>query len=126
MDPKSLFYRCEICGNLVYLIDEGKGTLVCCGQDMVNLVANTGDGAVEKHVPVFVEGDPDSVKVGELPHPMEEAHHIEWVFVECCASKCLYKLDVGKAPEIPVMCQKPKPSKVYAYCNLHGLYEATF
>jgi len=27
-------YRCEICGNVVRVIEAGGGTLVCCGQDM--------------------------------------------------------------------------------------------
>jgi superoxide reductase len=30
-------YRCEICGNVVEVLEEGVGTLVCCGQPM-NLV----------------------------------------------------------------------------------------
>ena len=46
------FYRCEECGNIVELINNGGGELVCCGQPMVELKANTTDAANEKHVPV--------------------------------------------------------------------------
>lgn len=27
-------YECEICGNVVKVLEAGVGTLVCCGQDM--------------------------------------------------------------------------------------------
>lgn len=27
-------YKCEICGNVVKVIESGKGTLVCCGESM--------------------------------------------------------------------------------------------
>jgi superoxide reductase len=28
-------YKCELCGNVVKVMEGGAGTLVCCGQDMV-------------------------------------------------------------------------------------------
>jgi len=28
-------YECEICGNVVKVVESGIGTLVCCGEDMV-------------------------------------------------------------------------------------------
>ena len=31
---KGQTYKCEICGNTVEVIEEGTGTLVCCGQNM--------------------------------------------------------------------------------------------
>ena len=71
-------YRCNLCGNMVEVVKVGGGTLVCCGQDMELLVESSTDAAVEKHVPVIekVEGG-TRVKVGEVAHPMEEAHLIE-------------------------------------------------
>jgi superoxide reductase len=27
-------YRCEICGNVVRVVEEGEGELVCCGEPM--------------------------------------------------------------------------------------------
>ena len=47
------FLKCSICGNIVGLIQDGGGELVCCGKPMQELVANTEDAAQEKHVPVF-------------------------------------------------------------------------
>ncbi len=65
MDVK--FYRCKLCGNIVELIHDGKGELVCCEEAMTLLKANTTDAATEKHVP-FVEkkGDTVVVKVGSV------------------------------------------------------------
>ena len=71
-------YKCEVCGNIVEVLHAGGGELVCCGQPMKQLVENTVDAAKEKHVPVIekVEGG-YLVKVGAVPHPMEEKHYIE-------------------------------------------------
>ena len=73
-------YKCEICGNIVEVLHGGQGDLVCCGQPMKQQVENTVDAAKEKHVPVIEKtADGIMVKVGSVPHPMEEKHYIEWV-----------------------------------------------
>lgn len=77
---KDIFYRCEKCGNIVALVKSGGGTLVCCGQDMTQLVANTVDASQEKHVPdVKVKGNKIKVQVGSVIHPMVPEHYIEWI-----------------------------------------------
>ena len=45
MDNKRKFLRCEICGNLVGMIEDRGPTVVCCGQPMTELKANTADAA---------------------------------------------------------------------------------
>jgi superoxide reductase len=76
----ALFYRCELCGNIVAMVKVGGGTLTCCGQPMTALVANSTDAAQEKHVPVAVKkGGKLQVTVGSVIHPMTEEHHIEWI-----------------------------------------------
>jgi len=125
MAEKSNFYKCGLCGNLVYLIDDGGGTLVCCGQDMLNLIPGSVDASLEKHVPVpILAGNIMTIKVGELPHPMTQEHHIEWIFVEGASSGQLEKLPVDGAPEVTIMTSADVPLRVYAYCNLHGLWVA--
>jgi superoxide reductase len=82
MEPMEIgvFYRCQICGNLVALIHEGGGELVCCGQPMTRLVANAADASKEKHVPVVVKGNGTvDVTVGSVAHPMTAEHFIEWI-----------------------------------------------
>jgi len=80
---KTKFFICETCGNLVSLLNEGGGTLVCCGNEMKELVPNTKDAAVEKHVPVIeVEGNKVTVTIGSVIHPMVDEHWIEWLYLE--------------------------------------------
>ncbi|NLW67562.1 MAG: desulfoferrodoxin, partial [Bacteriovoracaceae bacterium] len=73
-------YKCEVCGNIVEVIHEGKGELVCCGKPMKLFTENTADAAYEKHVPVIEKtAEGYRVKVGGVTHPMEEKHYIEWI-----------------------------------------------
>ena len=50
-------YRCQICGNVVEVVNPG-AVLSCCGEPMKLMKENTSDGAKEKHVPVIepIEG----------------------------------------------------------------------
>ncbi len=99
--PKNLeVYKCALCGNIVEVVHAGDGELVCCGEPMALLTANTVDAAKEKHVPVIekVAGG-YKVKVGSVAHPMEEKHYIEWI--ELIADGKVYRqfLKPGDAPE---------------------------
>ncbi len=75
----------------------------------------------EKHVPILetVEGG-TRVKVGSVPHPMEEKHHIEWVEVEGEGLLCLKFLQPGEAPEAEF---RVRATKAREYCNIHGLWK---
>jgi superoxide reductase len=118
------FYRCSICGNLVGVINDGGGELVCCGQPMVHLEANTSDGATEKHVPIGTRsGNKLHVAVGSVPHPMTEAHWIQWIAVAQDNRTQRIALKPGQAPEADFTVEDG-PLTVYEYCNLHGLWKA--
>jgi superoxide reductase len=117
-------YKCEVCGNMVEVLHTGAGELVCCGAPMKNYVENTVDAAKEKHVPVVEKiAGGFKVKVGSVPHPMEEKHYIEWI--ELIADGKAYRqfLQPGQAPEATFEIQA---DKVVAreYCNLHGMWKA--
>ncbi|KPJ76264.1 MAG: desulfoferrodoxin [Deltaproteobacteria bacterium SG8_13] len=113
-------YKCEVCGNIVEVLHAGAGELVCCGQPMVLLTENTVDAAKEKHVPVVekVAGG-FKVKVGDVPHPMEEKHYIEWV--EIIADGRAYRqfLNPGQPPEATFNIEADQVT-AREYCNLHG------
>ena len=64
------FYKCPICGNIVGLIDGNMEHITCCGKPMEEMVANTTDAAVEKHVPVY-ERVEDEIFV-KVNHVMEK------------------------------------------------------
>lgn len=119
-------YKCEACGNIVIAIHEGDGDLVCCGEEMILMTENTVDAAKEKHVPVVEkDGDKITVKVGSVPHPMEEKHYIEWI--ECQIGDTVFTkmLKPGDAPEAEFCaCGLSGDIVVREYCNLHGLWKA--
>lgn len=117
-------YKCEACGNIVEVLHGGKGELVCCGAPMKLMTENTVDAAKEKHVPVIEKtADGVKVKVGDVPHPMEDKHFIEWI--EIVADGNVYRrfLNPGEAPEavFPVQADKVTARE---YCNLHGHWKA--
>jgi len=117
------FYRCDICGNLVGLIKNGGGQLVCCGKPMKELKANTTEASTEKHIPVATRKDGKIyVEVGSMPHPMTEGHYIEWIAVVSDDGTERISLSPTDEPKA-VFCDK-KNADVYAYCNLHGLWKA--
>lgn len=124
MSSSSSFYRCSICGNLVDLIEDGGGELICCGQPMNLLTANTTDGATEKHVPVGErQGNKLHVKVGSVPHPMTDAHYIQWIFIAQGNHTQRVALKPDQAPEADFFVDDG-PVTIYEYCNLHGLWMA--
>ena len=117
-------YKCEACGNIVEVLHGSDGTLVCCEQNMTLLTENTVDAAKEKHVPVIEKtADGVKVKVGDVPHPMEEKHFIQWVELIADNKSCIQFLQPGDAPEAEF---KTTADQVTAreYCNLHGLWKA--
>lgn len=119
------FFRCKHCGNMVGQLFDAGVPLVCCGEPMEELIANTVDASVEKHVPVVtVEGDLVKVVIGAVEHPMTEEHHITWIYLLTERGGQRKCLRVGEKPEISFAMTEDKPLAAYAYCNLHGLWKA--
>ncbi|MCD6421935.1 desulfoferrodoxin [bacterium] len=117
-------YRCNVCGNVVEVLHAGAGTLVCCGQPMELLTEKTEDAGLEKHVPVIEKTETGYlVKVGSIPHPMEEKHYIEWIELVTDGKSCRKFL---KPDEKPEALFEVKAEKVWAreYCNIHGLWKS--
>jgi superoxide reductase len=123
MAEKLEIYKCEACGNIVEVVHGGGGELVCCGAPMNLLVENTVDAAKEKHVPVIekVEGGV-KVKVGDVAHPMEDKHYIEWVEIIADGKAYRQFLDPGQAPEA-VFKIDAQNITAREFCNLHGLWK---
>ncbi len=124
MTGRLQIYKCEICGNIVEVLHEGKGELVCCGEPMKHFVENTVDAAQEKHVPVIERTASGlKVKVGSVPHPMEEKHYIEWIEVIADGEAYRQFLKPGEAPEANFDIPGEKVT-AREYCNLHGLWKS--
>jgi len=118
------FYRCAHCGNIVSFLENSGVSVICCGEPMAELQANTADAAQEKHVPVAArEGGKLKVTVGSVAHPMMEEHHIAWIAVAEGNRTTRIQLMAQGAPEAEFYAGEG-PVTVYAYCNLHGLWAA--
>ncbi|MBP5678402.1 MAG: desulfoferrodoxin Dfx [Bacilli bacterium] len=117
-------WKCMSCGNIVTVLKEGTCIPNCCGKEMVELKANTVDAAVEKHVPVVeVDGRDVTVTCGEVLHPMEEKHYIEFMILETSQGVQIAYLKPGEEPICHFsLAEKEEVKKAYAYCNLHGLW----
>jgi superoxide reductase len=123
MTSKNQIYRCPVCGNIIEVIHAGEGELVCCGQPMQLVQSKTEDVGQEKHLPVIEKSEGKiTVKIGSIPHPMEEAHYIE--FIEIVADDKVYRkfLKPGDAPEAVFEITADNVT-AREYCNVHGLWQ---
>ena len=118
------FYRCPICGNIVGLIDGDMGHVRCCGVELEEMIANSVDASMEKHVPIYEKVEDELVvKVGEVEHPMEKDHYIMWIAQVSENRTTRVRLYPEQATEtrFPYI----KGATLYAYCNKHGLWKTT-
>ena len=124
MAERTQIYKCELCGNIIEVVHGGQGELVCCGKPMKAVTENTVDASKEKHVPVIEKtANGYKVKVGSVPHPMEEKHFIEWIAIYAGDRVHRKYLKPGDPPEAEFACLADSVS-VKEYCNLHGLWSA--
>ena len=123
MTEKLQIYKCAVCGNIVEVLHSGQGELVCCDQPMNLLDEKTADAATEKHVPVIEKIDGGyKVKVGSVPHPMEEKHYIEWIELLVDGKAYRQFLKPGQPAEA-VFNVKADSVSAREYCNVHGLWK---
>ena len=121
-----VFYRCETCGQIIAIVKKTGVPVMCCGKPMKEIVPNSTDGAYEKHVPVLErDGGKVIVRIGSIDHPMTEAHYIEWVALKTKFGNQRKALKPGEEPKVCFhVCEDDEIEACYAYCNLHGLFQA--
>lgn len=125
MKKELKFYYCTHCKNVVVKLHDSTVPVVCCGEPMVELVANTTDGAQEKHVPVVtVEGNKVVAEVGSIAHPMIPEHYIEFIVLETEKGFRVNYLNPGEEPKTTFL-EDEGVIAVYEYCNLHGLWKTS-
>jgi len=131
MTKLNQIYKCEICGNIIDVLHSGAGELVCCGQAMKLLEEKTKDQGQEKHLPVIEKlpddvcrgGDGIKIKVGEIAHPMEDTHYIEWIEITTVDGKIGKKfLKANEKAEVEFHT-RADIKQVRIYCNIHGLWK---
>lgn len=119
-------FKCPICGNVVELIHEGGGTLVCCGQEMEEQVINSDENVFEKHIPMIEKnGRKVNVQVGSVIHPMLDNHYIEWIALASETGTYRHYLKPSEEPKAYFETDSDHFT-IYAYCNVHGFYKKEY
>ncbi len=123
MTEKRQVYKCNVCGNIVEMLHEGVGELVCCQQPMQLNLEKTQETGEEKHKPVIEQTEGGViVRVGETVHPMESEHYIEWIEIITEHRTYRKRLDPGMEP-VAEFFVEAKNISARAYCNVHGLWK---
>lgn len=122
MAQRSEIYVCELCGNIIEVLEGGDGELVCCGQAMTLQKENTVDASKEKHVPALTISEKQvAVQIGSTIHPMEEKHYIMWIEMQQGNTVQRKYLKPGDEPK--AVFQRGEGSfTVREFCNIHGLW----
>lgn len=117
-------YKCNTCGNIIFMINDSGAIPFCCGKQMIQIEANKEDASNEKHVPVITkEGRNVNIQVGETEHPMNQNHHIEWILLETDKGYYTVNLSPDDKPLAQfTICEDESLLAAYAFCNIHGLW----
>lgn len=124
MSEKLELYKCEICGNIVQVIINGVGELVCCGKPMEKLIAKKeqGNELAEKHTPI-IEEENGKRFVRLKHHPMTQEHYIQFieVYTKDKSRFCLKYLTPDDVAEFEIT-HFEENIEALEYCNIHGLW----
>lgn len=122
MNKDLVIKKCLKCGAMVKVIEDchcDTCGLVCCGEVMHTLAANSVEAAVEKHVPTYeiVDG---KIKA-RVNHVMEEDHFIEWICLK--TEDGLVERFLSPEKDSVAVFDEVESGTLYAYCNKHGLWK---
>jgi superoxide reductase len=123
MTEKKQVYKCNVCGNMVVVLHNGSGELVCCQQPMQLELEKNQETGEEKHKPTIERTETGViVRVGEVDHPMESEHYIEWI--EVITEHRIYRKELLPGVEpVAEFFLEAKNISARAYCNVHGLWK---
>ena len=116
------FYLCRHCGNVITKLVDSKISVVCCGEQMEELVPNKEGKSGEKFLPVVTQVDDTTIKidVGSKAHAQLPEHSEAFVYVE--TENGGITVFLKEKPEIEICTCCSMPIAVYAYSKQHGLW----
>lgn len=123
---KMTFKKCNRCGQIIGVINDTGMPIICCGEKMETISPCKVEKELgEKHIPVIKqEGNKLTVKVGESLHPSSKDHFVEWVALVTNKGHQRKIINPEDKPIVTFMLDDgEKPLEVYAYCNIHSLWE---
>ncbi|MDR1905784.1 MAG: hypothetical protein LBQ27_02565 [Clostridiales bacterium] len=119
-------YKCVNCESVIEIEEPHDCTLKCGNAPMTLMTTKNHTGDAEVHIPIITATENGYlVKVSALPHPMTNAHYIE--FIELNADGRRYKTYLSPSDEpqyeFPISIARAVSARIY--CNLHGVWEKT-
>lgn len=120
------FYKCNTCGQIISKVKDTYIDVICCGEPMIELHPHINDSLNnEKHVPVCsCTKNKLVVKIGEIAHPMDNVHYIEWILIVTNKGQQKKTLKPGDEPVATFyLDDDEKVLEVFAYCNIHSLWK---
>ena len=131
MTKKLDLYRCNICNNIIEVLNAGEGELVCCGSPMEHILAdkNENENLNDKHVPVIEKViDGYKIRIGSNIHPVIIEHHIQFIQAISKDEKHVKTkfLTIDDLPELNIKCKCESSLWARALCNIHGLFKNEF
>ncbi len=122
MTEKLELYKCQSCENVVEVVHDGVGTLVCCGLDMEKMKENVPDS--ENAHFAHVEKLDDQTKRVFFNHVMTPEHHLEMIEAISLDGKYVKRkfLKTDETPEMYFRCDCKEGYKIRLCCNLDGVW----
>ena len=115
--------KCDDCGSIIQVLAEGDEKV--CSDHMLEFPVQTEGEKAPKHKPVVeIDGDKVTVKVGEVAHPMDDDHYIQFVIVEAGGEQYAKCFKPGDVAEATFTVNAAEDVKALAFCNLHGLWSS--
>ncbi len=118
--------KCEKCESIIQVFVEGDTN--ACDSHMIEIPVKTEGEKASKHKPVIeIDGDNVTIKIGELQHPMDENHYIQFILLEVADEQYTKYFKPEDIPEISFTIAENKISKgivAKAFCNIHGLWSS--
>ena len=112
---KVQFYVCPVCGNVIQTI--GEAVVSCCG---VTLPPSEPEPADDEHL-IRAEIVEDEYYV-TLDHPMTRDHYIS--FLAAVSDQGVQFVKLYPEGNAEARFKIDRVSRLYAYCNRHGLFQA--
>ena len=116
-------FKCEDCGSILHVCVEGDGD--SCDSNLLAVPVQTEGDKAPKHKPVVeIDGNKVTVKVGEVAHPMDDDHYIQFLAVEAGNEQYAKCFKPGDVAEATFTVNSTDDIKALAFCNQHGLWSS--
>lgn len=123
MKKELKIFKCLHCGNIIIKLIDNNVDVYCCNEKMKVLIPGEIDASVEKHIPkITINNNTITVNIGEIKHPMEDKHYIQFILIETNSGFQIKYLNPQDEP-ICTFITDENVIAVYGYCNIHGLWK---